>query len=189
MFQVGVDQSPQSRRWEPDEDIQTTIRTSQLDRLSFPTPIDGPDIRAFEESNDVSVVILEFDTTFSFGTKKEFFHLLHVPSWPEGTHVVHLLYLHKSGNTKSTLDYPVVAAHNCLIKNLSRLLSSQMSKREHARKLHLQSFSPILTLQSWQRQMQDQRRPYRKRKRTLQSAQDELPEERACHPGYAKTRK
>ena len=40
--------------------------------VSFSTPIDGPDIRTFEESNEVSVVILGFDTTYmSLERKRE----------------------------------------------------------------------------------------------------------------------
>ena len=100
--------------------------------VSFPTPIDGPDIRTFEENNDKSVVILGFDTTHEFGEKKEFFHPLRVPSGPEKSRVVRLAYVQESNDQYSTIEEPVVVSHYCVIKNLSRLLSSQISKHGHA---------------------------------------------------------
>ena len=39
--------------------------------VSFPTPIDPRDISTFEENNDVNIVILGFDTTFSLGEKRD----------------------------------------------------------------------------------------------------------------------
>ena len=114
--------------------------------VSFPIPINGPDIRTFEENNNVNVVIIGFDTTFSFENRiKEFFHPLRFPSGPERSRVVRLVVLQKS-DKGSTWDEPIVMSQYCVINSLSRLLSSQITKHQHAHNYICNYSFTILTL-------------------------------------------